>query len=115
MGQLGKLRAGWQPALQAGYQPAAGCQPAPHEKEHLHAVVELALSFLPVSPCQQFQELAGVNDLGTLVGLIKVLEVAGDDVVGTSGVRYSAKTAGETHGISRPLPTKSKTAAGTPL
>ena len=36
-GQDGILRAGWQPALygpfcklrQAGYQPAAGCQPAP--------------------------------------------------------------------------------------
>ena len=27
--QLVKLRAGWIPALQAGYQPAAGCQPAP--------------------------------------------------------------------------------------
>src|ERR1039458_6543008 len=37
VGQLVKLRAGWQPALQAGYHPAAGCQPAPHEKEHLHA------------------------------------------------------------------------------
>src|ERR1039458_5156179 len=41
VGQLVKLHAGWQPALQAGYQPAAGCQPAPHEKEHLHAVAAL--------------------------------------------------------------------------
>ena len=30
VGQDGILRAGWQPARpKAGYQPAAGCQPAP--------------------------------------------------------------------------------------
>ena len=32
VGQLIKLRAGWKPALRAGFQPAAGCHPAPHER-----------------------------------------------------------------------------------
>ena len=31
VGQLVKLRAGWKPALRAGFQPAAGCHPAPHK------------------------------------------------------------------------------------
>src|ERR1035437_8098009 len=47
-------------------------------------------SAFPVSPCQQFQELAGVNDPGIPMGLTKVLEVAGDDVVGTGGVGGAA-------------------------
>jgi hypothetical protein len=34
VGQLGKLRAGWQPALQAGCQPAAGFHPAPHKSNN---------------------------------------------------------------------------------
>ena len=32
LGQLVKLCAGWKPALRAGFQPAAGCHPAPRSK-----------------------------------------------------------------------------------
>ena len=44
-------------------------------------------SFLPVSPSQPFQQLAGVDDLGGLVGFSEVPGVAGDDVVGSGSVR----------------------------
>ena len=42
VGQIGNLRAGCQPALQAGYQPAAGCHPAPQLQSRTFGADDIA-------------------------------------------------------------------------
>ena len=66
LGQLGKLRAGWQPAQLAGYQPAGGCHPAPRSRNTGEQRDENRGPFIP-DPCRRcraFRFGARVSGIG---------------------------------------------------